>query len=220
MSVEQPDELVILSEQVSGDDGDFLRRWHRKICHRRADGTLTAPYKCDSVVRTPGMDAVAMVLHRRRATFLEVGLRGSLRPALALDADLRRGGRPSPRLWELPAGILEADDQGDDGLRRRCSAEALEEMGAHVAPGDFVPLGPPLWLSPGVIAERVYLFEAALPETPLTRPEGDGSPMEEDAPLRWLTVQDALALCRQGSSDAKTEVALLRFAERVRAKTG
>lgn len=217
MSTEQPDELVIVSEHHSGEEGDFLRGWHRRIRHRRPDGTLTAPYQCDSVERSLGMDAVAMVLHRRRPDGTrELGLRGSLRPAITLDADPRRGARPSPRLWELPAGILEAGDEGDDGLRRRCSAEALEEMGARVAPEDFVPLGSPIWLSPGVIAERVFFFEAALPATPLSRPEGDGSPMEQDAPVRWLSLDEALALCRQGASDAKTEVALLRFAERVR----
>lgn len=209
---EPADEIVIESENLSGEEGDFLRGWHRRIRHRRPAGELTAPYQCDSVVRSMGMDAVAMVLHRRRQSgALEVGLRGSMRPTLALDADPQRGGRPSPRLWELPAGILEAGDVGDDGLRRRCSAEALEEMGARVPPGDFVSLGSPLWLSPGVIAERVYLFEAALGGSDLERAEGDGSPMEQDAPIRWLTVDEALALCRDGASDAKTEVALLRF---------
>jgi 8-oxo-dGTP pyrophosphatase MutT (NUDIX family) len=209
------DEIVIESETLSGEESDFLRGWHRRIRHRRPGGALTAPYQCDSVVRSLGMDAVAMVLHRRRPSgVLEVGLRGSMRPTLALDADLQRGSRPSPRLWELPAGILEAGDLGDDGLRHRCSAEALEEMGARVAPGDFVSLGSPIWLSPGIIAERIYLFEAALPDAPLERPEGDGSPMEEDAPIRWLTVAEALTLCREGASDAKTEVALLRFNNR------
>jgi len=221
MQSDPPDEIVIESERRDGEEGDFLRGWHRRIRHRRPDGAMTAPYQCDSVERSLGMDAVAMVLHRRRpdATFV-VGLRGSLRPTIALDADPEREGRPSPRLWEVPAGILEAGDVGDEGMRRRCSAEALEEMGAQVEPGDFVPLGAPIWLSPGVIAERVYLFEAALPDGPLAHPEGDGSPMEEDAPLRWLTLDEALVLCRRGHSDAKTEVALVRFAERMRQATG
>ncbi len=214
MARRRPDELEIVSERAGGADKDFLRGWHRRIRHRRADFTWTEPYQCDSVKRSLGMDAVAFVLHRRRPDGdLEVGLRGSLRPTIALDADPSRGGIPSPRLWELPAGILEAGDTGETGLRDRCAAEALEEMGARLAAEAFRPLGSPIWLSPGVIAERVYLFEAALEPGPLVRPEGDGSPMEEDAPVRWLSLAEALALCRQGESDAKTEVGLLRFAE-------
>jgi ADP-ribose pyrophosphatase len=208
----RPDDLVVVAERQGGEAGDFLRSWHRRIRHRRSTGGWTEPYQCDSVVRPLGMDAVAMVLHRRRPDGPpEVGLRHSLRPAIALDADPGRGARPLPRLWELPAGILEAGDLGEAGLRRRCSAEALEEMGARVVPEAFRALGPPLWLSPGVMAERVFLFEAVVPAGPLALPEGDGSPMEEGAALRWLPVDEALALCRRGESDAKTEVGLLRF---------
>lgn len=214
----QVDALDVVSERRTGAGGDFLRGYQRQIRHRRADGTWTESYQCDSVKRPMGMDAVAFVLHRHRPDgTLEVGLRHSLRPALALDADLQHGDRPSSRLWELPAGILEASDRGEVGLRWRCSAEALEEMGARVAPEAFHSLGSPVWLSPGVMAERVHLFEAVLPPGPLARPEGDGSPMEEGARLQWLSVSEALALCRRGESDAKTEVALLRFAEGLKA---
>ena len=206
------DEIVVLEERRSGEPRDFLRVWHRKIGRRRGAGPLSKPFQCDSVTRRLGMNAVAMVLHHRAGDgLLRVGLRASLRPALTLDGVPADPEPPGPRLWELPAGIIEAVDVGEEGLKRRCSLEALEEMGAAVEPALFRSLGGPVWLSPGVMAERIYFFEAALPSTDFVTPEGDGSPMEEDTPIIWVTLQEALALCHAEQSDAKTELGILRF---------
>lgn len=173
------------------------------------------------------MDAVAFVLYRPGASgdggagraadagapsdALLVGLRSCRRPAVLLD---RRGLPDPPRdaqVWEVPAGIIEEGEWDEPARQRRCSLEALEEMGARVAPERFWPLGPPVWLSLGVMAERIYLYAAPLPDEPLGEPTGDGSPMEQDARIRWVPVEEALAVCRRGRSDAKSELALLRF---------
>jgi len=205
------DEFEILSERRSGESTDFLRLWHRRIRHRLGPDRLSAAYQCDSVTRELGMDAVAMVLHYRDGAAVRVGLRGSLRPALALDGRAIDGLAPAARLWEIPAGIVEAGDVGEEGLRNRCRIEAQEEMGADLPAEAFQPLGNPVWLSPGVFAERVHLFQAELTNTEFTVPQGDGSPMEAESPIQWPTLDEALVLSRSGLSDAKTELALVRF---------
>lgn len=211
MSAPRRDELEILSERRSGEPADFLRLWHRRIRHCLGPERFSAPYRCDSVTRELGMEAVAMVLYYRDGAALRVGLRGCLRPALALDGCASDGKSPAARLWEIPAGIVEVGDLGEEGLRRRCRIEAREEMGADVPAEAFEALGSPVWLSPGVIAERVHLYQAELKNTDLGVPEGDGSPMELDSPISWPTLEEALAISRSGQSDAKTELALVRF---------
>ena len=221
MTSDEDVQIEVVNERRSGEEGDFLHLWHRQIRHEQ-DGTWTAPYQCDSVERPAGTDAVGLVLHTVEHGVIRVGLRAGLRPALALDREQGvpfPGTRASPRLWEIPAGIVEAGDLGEEGLRRRCSLEALEEMGARVPAEAFEPLGEGFWLSPGVLAERVYLFEARVDPAALAEPTGDGSPMETGATCAWLQVPEALALCRAGQSDAKTEVALTRFAARVIARS-
>lgn len=208
-----PGEYRIEVERQGSQEGDFLRTLHRRLRHRRPDGSFSKLYQCDSVLRTMGMDAVAMILHYPDAAGSPVvGLRTSRRPALLLDRPDLPDRPADGLLWEIPAGILEAEDHGEAGRRHRCALEALEEMGAEVEDGAFSPLGPPVWLSPGVMAEQVFLYHAAIPAPGRARPEGDGSPMEEDVQVAWVPLAEALARCALGGTDAKTELALRRFA--------
>ena len=207
--------LRIDEERRSGEPGDFLRTWHRRIRHRRPDGTWSRPYHCDSVVRSLGLDAVAMVLafpDRTAGGALRVGLRTCRRPALQLDRPADPAAPPRALIWEVPAGVLERGDVGEAGRARRCQLEALEEMGARVPAEAFRLLGPPIWTSPGVIGERVWLYTARVTDTTFVVPEGDGSPMEQDAEVQWVPLPEALRRCTDGQSDAKTEIALRRFA--------
>jgi hypothetical protein len=215
-----PDRFTVVDERRSGEDRDFLRVWHRRLRRRRGDGAWSAPFQCDSVERRLGMDAVAMVLHARGADgTVRVGLRPSLRPALALPAAALGVGaelEAAARLWEIPAGVLESGDDGEPGRRHRCSLESHEEMGLTVPDEAFTALGGPVVLSPGVMAERVWLYAAAVDPAVAGVPAGDGSPMEDDTEPTWLGLEAALAICEAGQADAKTEVALRRYAESVR----
>lgn len=214
------DRFTVVAEHRSGEDRDFLRVWHRRLRRRRADGSWSAPFQCDCVDRRLGMDAVAMVLHARGADgTVRVGLRPSLRPALALPPTGLGVGtelEASARLWEIPAGVLEAGDDGEPGQRHRCSLESHEEMGLIVPDEAFSALGGPVVLSPGVMAERIWIYAAAVDPALAGAPAGDGSPMEDDTEPVWLSLAEALALCEAGQADAKTEVALRRFATQVR----
>ena len=100
---------------------------------------------------------------------------------------------------ELPAGKLEpGEDPRDSGLR-----ELVEETG--LVPKTFRSMGLS-YSSPGIFAERIYLFFAKdlVQETP--RPD-DGEFVE----TVWVPYQELLDLVRQGKiQDGKTLAGILK----------
>ena len=100
---------------------------------------------------------------------------------------------------ELPAGKLEpGEDPRDSGLR-----ELAEETG--LVPGTFEDMGC-LYSSPGILAERIYLYFAKdLTQGP-THPD-DGEFVE----TVWLPYQDLVDKARRGEiKDGKTLVGILK----------
>ena len=100
---------------------------------------------------------------------------------------------------ELPAGKLEpGEDPRDSGLR-----ELAEETG--LVPGTFEDMGC-LYSSPGILAERIYLYFAkSLTQGP-THPD-DGEFVE----TVWLPYQDLVDKARRGEiKDGKTLVGILK----------
>ena len=100
---------------------------------------------------------------------------------------------------ELPAGKLEpGEDPRDSGLR-----ELAEETG--LVPGTFEDMGC-LYSSPGILAERIYLYFAKdLTQGP-TLPD-DGEFVE----TVWLPYQDLVDKARRGEiKDGKTLVGILK----------
>ena len=100
---------------------------------------------------------------------------------------------------ELPAGKLEpGEDPRDSGLR-----ELAEETG--LVPGTFEDMGC-LYSSPGILAERIYLYFAKdLTQGP-THPY-DGEFVE----TVWLPYQDLVDKARRGEiKDGKTLVGILK----------
>jgi ADP-ribose pyrophosphatase len=199
-------------------DRGFLRVRRLILQNRYPGGRESAPYAYD-VVERDAVDAVVMLLHTGGEGEGEpkVCLRSSLRPPLALRPGYRlplpaRGGNV---LWELPAGLVEADERGVDGLRRSAARETLEETGLDVEPPSFELLGPPVYLTPGVIAEQVHFLAARVDPSLRGVPTEDGSPVEENAVIRFLPIAEALAACADGRiADSKTELGLRRLAER------
>ncbi len=214
--------LHIDDDQVVGRDGGFLaiRRLH--LQNVRDDGSRSPSYLCDFAVRPYGLDAVVVVVWRRAHGRIEVLVRDALRPALAFGRDADRQTVPDGRgylhLTELVAGILEAGDHGEDGLRHRAAEEVHEEAGYPVEPAAVIVLGAASFPSPGSLAEKFHFLavEVAADAAPAV-PAGDGSPMEEGAETRWLELDDALAACTRGElEDLKTEVGLRRFSDWLR----
>jgi ADP-ribose pyrophosphatase len=217
------DELVIDSDELVGQGG-FLAIRRLRLRNRRSDGSLSAPYTNDAVIRPFGQDAVVVAIFARAAdvgSSVTVLVRSGLRPTIALGRDANAAPLPEslPSLFvtELVAGILEVGDRGPEGLARRAAAETLEEAGFVVDPARVIVLGAGAFASPGSLFEKEYFTAVEVdPATQLSL-AGDGSPMEEAASTRWLPIDDAIASCVRGEiSDLKTEVGLRRLRDHLR----
>src|SRR5713101_8000808 len=185
-------EIEILQDlsATSRCDEGFLQV-RRLLCqNRRADGSTSRHYRVD-VVDRPFLDAVAVLVYRRRDDQIEVLTRQNLRPA----AYFRRGKETTLpdqqhhlRVEEIVAGLLEPGDKGEPGLRS------------------------PFFAVPGVLSEKIYITAVDVTGKAQTTAVGDGSPLEEGSELRWRPIREVLKACRNGATpDGKTEIAISRF---------
>jgi len=204
--------IQIERDESSPGDRGFLRLRRLVLKNHYPRGEESRPYRYD-VVERDALDAVAIVLITDESP-LRVCLRSATRPPLLL----RRSARlPLPAddalsIWEVPAGLVEVDERGDAGLRECAARETLEETGLSVAPDGFERLGRPIFLSPGVLAEQVHFLVATVDPARAQKPTEDGSPVEEHARVRFVTLVEAFEALDAGVlRDAKTEVALRRL---------
>ncbi len=217
--LEFPPIRLELIEDLSPDTGSgYLRLVRRKLRAHYPDGSVSDPFVYDETDRR-AIDAVVIVPHfagsrgERR-----IYLRSSLRPPLYF-RDRSRDPIALPdrkgSLWEVPAGLIEPDEQTPEGLRRAASRELFEEAGFAVPPERLVELGPSTFPSPGVISERHFFFAAEVDPKTKGEPTLDGSALERFGEVVDVSLDDALARCRNGDlEDAKTELALRRLRER------
>ena len=196
----------------------FLSLHHLRIQNTYLDGEMSREYSYDAVLRK-WIDAVVLLLVGKVDGPDCVCLRSCIRPPLLLREGLHLPVPENHRydfLWELPAGLLESEDTGLDGIRSRAKAEALEETGYVVNTESFEILPGASFVSPGVIPERLW-FVCATIEDPTSRvaPRGDGSPVEENAEIWWVPLVEAGRMCDSGDiEDMKTELGLRRLLAR------
>ncbi|MEZ4407968.1 MAG: NUDIX hydrolase [Polyangiales bacterium] len=214
-----PIDIEILEDRAATTPSDkgFLKVRRLRLRSRYEDGSVSDPYPYDCVDRA-ALDAVAVLLWSKRegaAGDPWVCLRTALRPPLVLRRT-RELPVPDPRpeleLWELPAGLIEAGERGEEGVRACAKRETEEETGYDLPLEAFALMGRGFYLSPGMCAEKIFVVRAEVPDRD-ARPEakGDGV-IEQGARVEWVTLSDALARCDAGEvEDAKTEVALRRF---------
>ena len=218
--------LEILSERIVGREGGFLALRRMEMCNVREDGSRSATFLVDYIVRPKGSDAVVVGVWRRGAQGIEVLIRAGLRPPIHVGRGapgVRVPGIPvpddKPHLFfpECVAGILESDDVGEEGIRQRAAIEVLEEAGITVRAEDVVSLGAGTFPSPGSMIEKFWLTSVEVTDrTPPVPPPGDGSPLEEDARLEWMGLNEAIDACVTGRiEDLKTEVLLRRLRDRL-----
>ncbi len=187
----------------------------RLVCrNHRGDGSTSRDYRVD-VVDRPIPDAVAVLIWRRGSQGIEVLTRKTLRPAAHFRAGMKLP-VPDPRAYllleELVAGVLEPDDRGEPGLRRRAAEETLEEAGYRVSPEEVTLLGGSFFLAPGILSEKIHPTAVDVTGRAQETPRGDGSPLEEGATLHWWPIDALLEACRSGEvEDAKTEISVGRF---------
>lgn len=213
--------VEILSETIVGREGGFLAIRRLTMANVLEDGSRSRPYLVDYVVRPKGSDAVVVGIFARGPRGIEVLIRAGLRPPISIG----RGGpgipipdaRPYLFFPECVAGILEDEDVGEEGIRRRAAIEVLEEAGYEVRPEDVVHLGAGCFPSPGSMIEKFWLTAVeVIDRTAVRSPPGDGSPMEDDARIEWMGLNDAIEACVEGRiEDAKTEIVLRRLAARL-----
>ena len=169
-------------------------------------GTSSAAFAYDIATRK-AVDAVIIAAHFRDRGALHVFLRSCVRPPLAL--------RSTPPfhdglLWELPAGLIEPEEDPVDAAVR----ELGEELGFHADRSAMRPLGEWTLPVPAMIAERHVYFSLEVDPATRSKPTEDGSALEREAAILALPVSDALEHCRRGAiRDAKTELGLRRLAE-------
>jgi ADP-ribose pyrophosphatase len=167
-----------------------------------AVGPEREPFVYDYVTRV-AMDAAVVVPH-----FLEDGVRyvlfrSCVRPPLALR------GVASSALWELPAGLVEEEEDP----RETAARELLEETGVDVAAMRLASLGAPVWVSPGVIPERLWFFHVEIEPVGVRRAgDGDATPLERGGLVAPASIDEALARSTRGElGDMKTELGLRRL---------
>jgi ADP-ribose pyrophosphatase len=110
-------------------------------------------------------------------------------------------------LLEVPAGTLDPDEPPAEAARR----ELAEEVGIAAATWEA---GPRFYTAPGFCDELMHLFLA----TDL-RPAAAGAAADADEQIEasWLTLDEALVACDDGSiEDAKTMAAIGWLARRLR----
>lgn len=158
------------------------------------------------VVARAALDAVAIAAHFERDGVTHVMLCSAIRPPIFW----RTRNARAATLWEVPAGMVEPGET----FREAAARELFEEMGARVAPDELAPLGPPMHLAPGMIAEVHVYFRVAVDPDALEPPPGDSSALERASVRAAIPLGEALALCASGAiSDLKTEVVLRRLKE-------
>jgi ADP-ribose pyrophosphatase len=209
--------LALVEERPSLDPPGFLRLRRMMLRVVFADGTTSEPFEYDAIERSR-LDAVVVAAHfRGQDGRRQVFLRSALRPPVAMRP---RETSPIPEraslgaLWELPAGLVEADERSPEGLRRCAARELFEEVGLEVPASALTPLGPSAFPAPGVIGERHFFFHVEIDPSRRQDPTLDGSALEQDAVVVAMDLERALALARAGEiEDEKTELGLRRLAE-------
>lgn len=193
----------------------FLTLRELELRNHYPDGSQSKNY-IYSLTERKWLDAVALVLFRRRAEDVEIVLRSQLRPPLAFRRDYDV---PMPALgtgavqWEIPAGLIEPGERGDAGIAARAAAEALEEVGVRLTPDRFHTLGAPSSLSPGLIAEKLFFVYAEILDTDSWQTaDGDGHAVEEHSLSLFVPLAVAQRAVDDGVvHDVKTEIGIARL---------
>lgn len=179
----------------------------------------------DYVSRNASFDAVCIVpYYVGPGGEVYVYLVSCIRPALAFRnyASTNRLERvktedPSPmNQWELPAGIVERNEIGYEGLAKAASRELKEEVGIFVSPNYFFQLGNRVFSSVGLSGERIYFMSAEVHPRHQDVPTTDGGPLEKGSVIANVTLQEALYFVKMDHiSDAKTVIGLMRLAQKL-----
>lgn len=208
--------LRVLEEEAIPEaaQGRVVRFRRMRLQNEYVSGEISRPYGMEMVSHR-GQDAVTIVPFWDDGGVTRIMLLRAFRPILQF-RDLTP--EKEPFLLETVAGVLEAGEGLDeDGVRRRAAAETLEEVGFVVEPEAVRLLGAPFYASPGIYTEKVWVAAVRVDTNKRVDPPHDGSVYEELIAPVALSLDEALARLAAGTiRDAKTEIALQRFARLAR----
>jgi ADP-ribose pyrophosphatase len=213
-----PIEIEVLDDRSAHTPSDqgFLKVRRLTLRTRYEDGTESAPYRYD-VADRDALDAVLIVLHAPREDAPDdpyLCMRTALRPPLALR---RQRALPvpdahtEPVLWELPAGLIEQGEQGEQAVLETAAREAEEETGFALPPQAFARLGAAVYLSPGLSGEKLHVVHAAVDRSQQGKATAT-EVVEQASRIEWWPLSEALDRAARGElEDCKTELALHRL---------
>ena len=131
-----PDLRLEMVEDLSppGQTG-FLQLVRRRYRVHYPDGTVSEPFPYDMVDRR-AIDAVVIAAHFRSGDGVRhVYLRSAFRPPV-VERELSRSPDPNETVlsstWELPAGLIDVEEQKPGGAARAAQRELHEELGFDV----------------------------------------------------------------------------------------
>jgi ADP-ribose pyrophosphatase len=216
-------QLRLVEDLTPEQPHGFLRLVRRRFVATGPDGSKSAPFVYDEVDRV-ALDAVVVV-----AYYLDdlgrprVYLRSCTRPPVVMRAAERQPfAELATRvgLWELVAGLVEAEENCPAGIVACAQRELAEELGFSVDQAELDPLGHSTLPAPGLIGERHFFFLVKVDPSRRQEPSLDGSALEELGAVVDVSLSDALLACSTGEiEDTKTELGLRRLAERLERPT-
>jgi ADP-ribose pyrophosphatase len=209
--------LEVVEDLTPAQPDGFCRLVRQRLQARGPSGQAPKPFVYDWLERR-ALDAVVVAAYfLDSAGVPRVYLRSATRPPVSLrsPARLSRSQMPNPSgHWELAAGLIEDDEETSDGPARCACRELEEELGFAVAVSDMLPLGQSSLPAPGVVGERHFFFRVQVDPNHRSHPSLDGSALEQLGAIVDVSLEDALAACRNGEiEDAKTELGLRRLSE-------
>lgn len=217
--IENPPNIIL--ERISNKQlsFDFHKLFTAKVKAHYPDGTISGVFNADYVVRG---DAVAILAYFKRNDEYYVYLRSCLRPPLAF-RDYSASGLTEEQnignLWEIPAGCVEPEETGINGLKSASSRELMEEIGFDLPPKNFEFLGKRTFSSVGLSSERLYFLAVEVNPETRKEPSLDGHPMEYGGQVLEISLKSALKAIEDGYIiDGKSEIGLNRLARKLPSK--
>ena len=159
------------------------------VSYERFDGTMSRPLRYLTFVR--GDSVAAILVNRRRGTVI-----------LTRQFRYPTTGNTSGWMIETVAGMLQAGESPEAGMRREIEEETGYRIGALTRISTF-------FVSPGGSSERVILFQADVDESDKVSESGGLMAEGEDIEIVSLTFAEARAMVASGAiADAKTIIGL------------
>ncbi len=210
---------LILSQDQTLPESTFLRTARANYNFHYPNGTISKPCTVDQLIRK-SMDAVTVLAwFKDEDDEVCIYLRSCFRATVSIRDYTPTGIPEKPgvgNMWELPAGLIDADEVGMEGVLAAGARELYEELGFKVEPSSLSLLGPRVFSSGGSCPERIFMLHVKVDPISRVDPPLDGSPFEAFGEVIPVRFEAALEATRTGDLyDGKTEILLRRFKEMV-----